>query len=64
VDAGILTQTTVGRRNRAFEAVELIDAFSDLERQLASPGGDTRSSIPSRAVQRRREPARPPRRGS
>lgn len=30
VEAGILKQTTVGRRNRAFEASELIDAFTDL----------------------------------
>jgi Fic family protein len=59
VDTGVLKQTTVGRRNRAFEAVELIDAFSDLERQLASPGGDTRSSAPSRAVPHRRQSARP-----
>ena len=37
MSAGILTQITVGRRNRAFEAPEIIDAFTDLERQLASP---------------------------
>ena len=36
VEAGVLVQTTVGRRNRAFEAPDLIDAFNDLERQLAS----------------------------
>jgi Fic family protein len=51
--AQILRQTTVGRRNRAFEAPEMIDAFTDLERRLASPGGDTRYSPPSRAVPRR-----------
>jgi DNA-binding Lrp family transcriptional regulator len=50
VDAGILKQTTVGRRNRAFEAPDLIDAFTDLERQLASPEGDTRFSPPQRRV--------------
>jgi Fic family protein len=50
VDAGILSQTTVGRRNRAFEAPELLDAFNDLERQLASPAGDTRHSPPRRRV--------------
>lgn len=54
VEAGILRQTTVGRRNRAFEATELIDAFTDLERRLASPTGDTKSSAPARAVPRRR----------
>ena len=55
VEAGILRQTTVGRRNRAFEATELIDAFTDLERRLASPTGDTKSSAPARAVPRRRQ---------
>jgi Fic family protein len=54
VDAGVLKQTTVGRRNRAFEATDLIEAFADLERQLASPDADTRSSPPTRPV-----PARP-----
>jgi Fic family protein len=47
-EAGVLTQISIGRRNRAFEAKELIDAFTSLERQLASPAGDTRSSPPSR----------------
>ena len=36
IGAGVLQQTTVGRRNRTFEARDLIDAFSELERQLAS----------------------------
>ncbi len=36
VAAGILTNIKVGRRNRAFEARELIDAFADLERQLTT----------------------------
>jgi Fic family protein len=53
VDAGVLTQTTIGRRNRAFEAVDLIDAFTDLERQLASPDGDTLHSPPKRRVPQR-----------
>jgi Fic family protein len=51
--AGILSQTTVGSRNRAFEAPDLIDAFTDLERRLASPEGDTRSSAPARPAPRR-----------
>ncbi|MFI4993593.1 MAG: Fic family protein [Solirubrobacterales bacterium] len=55
-DAGILRQISVGRRNRAFEAAELIDAFTDIERRLASPDADTRFSLPSRTVPRR--PAR------
>jgi hypothetical protein len=54
VETDILRQTTVGRRNRAFEAGVLIDAFTDLERQLASPEGDTKSSVPSRTVPKRR----------
>jgi len=54
VDAGILRQVTVGRRNRAFEAPEVIAAFTELERQLASPGADTRTSKPVRSVPRRR----------
>ena len=44
VETGILKQVTVGRRNRAFEAPELIEAFTALERQLASPG----RSVPRR----------------
>jgi Fic family protein len=54
VDAGVLTQTTIGRRNRAFEALDLIDAFTDLERRLASPHGDTLLSPPQRRAPRRR----------
>ncbi len=52
VSAGVLTQVTVGRRNRAFEAPEIINAFTDLERQLASPDGDTRTSQPVRPSRR------------
>ncbi|MDR2987274.1 MAG: Fic family protein, partial [Nocardiopsaceae bacterium] len=47
-EAGILRQVNVGRRNRAFEAPEVIEEFAALERQLASPAGDTRISAPSR----------------
>jgi DNA-binding Lrp family transcriptional regulator len=43
VETKILRQTTAGRRNRAFEAVELIDAFTDLERRLACPRAGARS---------------------
>jgi len=52
VDAGILRQVTVGRRNRAYEAPDVIAAFTALERRLASPDGDTRSSEPVRPVPR------------
>jgi Fic family protein len=53
-DAKILRQVNVGRRNRAFEAPDVIDAFTALERRLASPAGDTRTSEPSRRVPFRR----------
>ncbi len=48
--AGVLKQTTVGKRNRGFEATDLIDAFTALERQLASPRANTSTSPPSRRV--------------
>ncbi|MCY3657161.1 MAG: Fic family protein [Chloroflexi bacterium] len=54
VSAGILRQMTVGRRNRAFEAPEIIEAFTALERRLASPEGDTLISEPIRRVPRTR----------
>ncbi|MGH9056237.1 MAG: hypothetical protein ACRDYY_10325 [Acidimicrobiales bacterium] len=54
VDAGTLHQVSVGRRNRAFEAPDIITAFTDLERQPASPEGVTRSSAPARTAPRRR----------
>jgi Fic family protein len=57
--AGVVNQITIGRRNRAFEVPEIIDAFSDLERQLASPEGNTRSSAPARHVPPRRQPRSP-----
>lgn len=50
VSAGILTPLSGRRRNRAWEAREVIDAFTDLERALASPSGDTRSAAPARTV--------------
>ena len=52
VAVGVLTQANAGRRNRTFEAPELIEAFTALERQLASPAGDTRVSVPARRVPR------------
>ena len=48
--AGILNQVSIGARNRVFEAPEIIEAFSDLERELASPEGGTRKSKPTRNV--------------
>jgi hypothetical protein len=43
----------VGKRNRAFEAPEVIEAFTSPERQLTSPGGDTRTSEAADRVPRR-----------
>jgi Fic family protein len=54
VEAGILQQITIGRRNRAYEAPEILEAFTALERQLSSPEGDTRTSPPARRVPQRR----------
>jgi hypothetical protein len=53
-NAGILRQVSIGRRNRAYEAPEIITAFTDLERRLASPAGDTRTSEPAGRVPRGR----------
>ncbi len=52
--SGVLEQTTIGARNRAFEATDLIDAFTALERRLASPEADTHVSPPARSVPARR----------
>ena len=53
VAAGVLAQVSVGRRNRAYETPELIDAFTAFERRLASSEGDTRISAPARRVPQR-----------
>jgi len=53
-EAKVLRQVNVGRRNRAFESPDLIKTFTDLERQLASPIGDTESATPTRPVPHRR----------
>jgi Fic family protein len=63
VEARVMKQTTLGRRNRAFEASELITALTDLERRLASPRGDTRFSAPERRVPYRRAAERKVRTG-
>lgn len=59
VDAKVLHQTTIGHRNRAFEAPEAISAFTALERQLASPAGSTLTSRPNRPVPVRNTPPAP-----
>ncbi|MGA9018422.1 MAG: Fic family protein [Candidatus Cybelea sp.] len=55
VNANVLASIRAGRRNRAFEAPELIAAFTDFERGLASPAGDTRVAPPTRRVPHRRQ---------
>jgi Fic family protein len=56
-EVGILRQRNVGRqRYRVFEATDVLDLFTDLERALASPTGDTRDARPVRAAPRRRRP--------
>jgi Fic family protein len=54
LEAGVIRQVKVGRRNRAFEAAGLFEAFTGFERQLASPDSDTVRTPPVRPV-----PARP-----
>jgi Fic family protein len=54
-DAGILRQRNVGRqRYRVFEASDVLDLFTGLERSLASPTGNPATAPPAR-----RAPARP-----
>lgn len=50
MDAGILSQTSKGKRNRIFEATEVVDEFTRYERSLATTSGDTRSEKPKRPV--------------
>ncbi len=51
--ADVVRQVSLGRRNRAFEAVGLFEAFTGFERALASPESDTLVSPPSRLVPQR-----------
>ena len=54
VAAHMLVQVNVGRRNCAFEAPELIDAFTALERRMSCPLGDTLIYEPALNVPRGR----------
>jgi Fic family protein len=45
--AGVLRQITVGRRNRAYEAVGLFDVVDRFERELATPPGTTKPARPT-----------------
>ncbi|WP_344841596.1 Fic family protein [Kribbella ginsengisoli] len=56
-ECAVLRELTDGRRNRVYEAPELIDAFTLLERRFASPASDTRVESPNRPVPS--APARP-----
>lgn len=57
VDAGVLRQRNVGRRRyRVFEATQIVELFTGLERALASPTGDTAAAPPVRHVPPRRTP--------
>ena len=54
-DAGIVTPVHVGRqRKQIYEAREIIELFTALERQLASPAGDTQVEPPNRHVPARK----------
>lgn len=53
-EAGIVRPIHVGKRHRAYESAELIDTFTDLERQLASVDGNSLISPPARITPPRR----------
>jgi Fic family protein len=53
LSAGVLAETTTGRHSRAFQAPELINAFTHLERQLSSPCFGTLPPSPGRRDLRR-----------
>lgn len=54
-DAGVVTPAHIGRqRKQIYEAREIIDVFTALERQLASPADDTQVESPARPVPARR----------
>jgi len=50
VEAGVLKRMSSGMRNVSYEAPEIFEAFTSLERQLGSPSGNTKISPPSRSV--------------
>jgi Fic family protein len=50
-EAHIIAPTVVGKKRRqVYQATEIVEAFTTLERQLASPAGDTEISGPVRTV--------------
>lgn len=52
-EIGALRQSTVGRRNRVFEAADLFELVTNAERRMASREADTRASPPVRRVPHR-----------
>ena len=50
VKADILRPSSTRKRRQIFEAREIINIFTGLERQLASPSGDTLTASPARRV--------------
>ncbi|MGE0305929.1 MAG: Fic family protein [Acidimicrobiia bacterium] len=57
LEAGVLRQRNIGKqRYRVFEATDVIELFTGLERALASPTGDTTAAPPTRLVPRRARP--------
>lgn len=50
VGAGIVRETTKGKRNRVFEAPEVVEEFDMVERRIASPARDTSVAPPVRPV--------------
>jgi hypothetical protein len=53
IEIGALRQSTVGRRNRVFEAIDLFELVTNAERRMASLEADTRVSPPTRRVPHR-----------
>ena len=53
VEVGALRQSTAGRRNRIFEAVDILDLVTNAERRMESHDADTRASPPARRVPHR-----------
>ncbi|MGN0070983.1 MAG: Fic family protein [Atopobiaceae bacterium] len=58
LEAGIIALTTRGKRNRVFEAPEVLEEFGIIERRLASPARDTRVAPPVRPVPDRKSSSR------
>lgn len=51
--AGCIKEAKQGKRNRVFEAPDVINEFNILERKLASPAGNIQAAAPARPVPKR-----------